>query len=165
MIRKARQEDLDGIMSIYARARDYMCANGNPTQWEDGWPSRQAVEKDLLLDRLYVFCAAGSDTPHGVFALKLDAEEAYRHIDGAWLNERPYGVIHRLASDGTVHGIFAACVDFCKTLCPELRADTHANNRTMQHLLVKCGFVRCGVVDLGIGGDSLRIAYQYKRSQ
>jgi len=165
MIRKARREDLAGIMSIYTRARDYMCANGNPTQWEDGWPSRQAVEKDLLLDRLYVFCAAGSDRPHGVFALVLDTEEAYSHIDGAWLNERPYGVIHRLASDGTVHGIFEACVDFCKALCPELRADTHANNRTMQHLLVKNGFVRCGVVDLGIGGDSLRIAYQYERSQ
>ena len=28
----------------------------------------------------------------------------YQVIEGAWLNEEPYGVVHRITSDGTVKG-------------------------------------------------------------
>lgn len=38
-----------------------------------------------------------------------------------------------------------------------LRADTHADNKVMQHLLEKNGFVRCGNITLADGTS--RIAY------
>ena len=41
---------------------------------------------------------------------------------------------------------------------PELRADTHADNKIMQHLLEKNGFTRCGVIHVADG--SPRFAYQ-----
>ena len=38
------------------------------------------------------------------------------------------------------------------------RADTHADNKIMQHLLEKNGFTRCGVIHVADG--SPRFAYQ-----
>ena len=42
--------------------------------------------------------------------------------------------------------------------CQSLRADTHADNKVMQHLLEKNGFTRCGVIHVADG--SPRFAYQ-----
>ena len=39
-----------------------------------------------------------------------------------------------------------------------LRADTHADNKIMQHLLEKNGFTRCGIIHVADGTP--RIAYQ-----
>ena len=35
MIRRAKEEELDEIMEIYAGARKFMAKNGNPHQWAD----------------------------------------------------------------------------------------------------------------------------------
>ena len=35
------------------------------------------------------------------------------HIEGKWLNEAPYGVIHRLASNGKAKGIARQCIAWC----------------------------------------------------
>ena len=42
--------------------------------------------------------------------------------------------------------------------CQSLRADTHADNKIMQHLLEKNGFTRCGIIHVADG--SPRFAYQ-----
>lgn len=47
MIRQATTEDLEQIMQIYAYARSFMAANGNPTQWGDSYPPRQMIEDDI----------------------------------------------------------------------------------------------------------------------
>ena len=91
-------------------------------------------------------------------------DPTYYRIDGAWKNEAPYGVIHRIASDGTEKGIFEAVMEFCKEKMAErgirnLRIDTHEDNKTMQHLIEKYGFQRCGIIYLENG--SPRIAYQW----
>lgn len=58
----------------------------------------------------------------------------------------PYGTIHRVAGDGTVHGLFAACMDFCKGRMSHLRIDTHENNAVMRHLIARHGFLPCGTI-------------------
>lgn len=55
-------------------------------------------------------------------------------------------------------GLFAKCVAFCEKEVPYLRADTHFDNHTMQHLLEKNGFERRGIIYLKNGDP--RIAYQ-----
>ena len=42
--------------------------------------------------------------------------------------------------------------------CESLRADTHADNKIMQHLLEENGFTRCGIIHVEDGTP--RIAYQ-----
>ena len=79
--------------------------------------------------------------------------------DGGWLNNKPYGASHRIAGNGTVKGVFREALDFSKSRMNNLRIDTHADNRTMQHLIEKSGFQKCGIVYMDDG--SPRIAYQY----
>lgn len=160
MVRGGKPEELDAILAIYAAARRFMAEHGNPTQWGKSYPPRDMVEEDLRLGRLYVVCDQAG-VPHGAFVYLAEPDPSYTTIDGAWLNDRPYGTIHRVASDGAVKGVLAQAVDHCAAICPNLRADTHKNNLPMQHLLEKYGFQRCGTINLDQrDGDTLRIAYQ-----
>lgn len=44
---KANETHIPEILEIYAKARKFMKENGNPTQWEEGYPSREIVERIL----------------------------------------------------------------------------------------------------------------------
>lgn len=153
----AKEEDLPRIMEIYDIAKAYMRANGNPNQWNGAYPDPETLRTDIEKQRLYVYKKAGSI--HGVFMLLLEEEPTYAYIeDGSWREETPYGTIHRLAGDGEVRGLFTKCVAFCESKVKYLRADTHFDNHTMQHLLEKNGFERRGIIYLKNGDP--RIAYQ-----
>ena len=153
----AKEEDLPRIMEIYDIAKAYMRANGNPNQWNGAYPDPETLRTDMEKQRLYVYKKNGRI--HGVFMLLLEEEPTYAYIeDGSWREEAPYGTIHRLAGDGEVKGLFAKCVAFCEKKVPYLRADTHFDNHTMQHLLEKNGFERRGIIYLKNGDP--RIAYQ-----
>lgn len=67
--------------------------------------------------------------------------------------------IHRLAGDGQVHGLFRCTASYCKAIAQNIRIDTHANNKTMQHLIEADGFTRCGIIYIADGTP--RIAYQW----
>ena len=160
-IRKAKTDDLPQIRKIYTAAKEYMDASGNPNQWTFGYPPEEYLLRDIELSRLYVCEEEG--VLHGVFMLSTEDDSTYHYIEGTWLNNEPYGVIHRIASDGTKRGIFEVVLDFCKERMAEqnianIRIDTHEDNKTMQHLVEKHGFCRCGMIYLENG--SPRIAYQ-----
>lgn len=158
LIRKALPCDMEAILNVYEKARKFMVDTGNPTQWAGGYPQKDLLEKDIKCEQLYVVEINGCI--HAVFFLSGGIDPTYINIEnGEWLNDLPYGVIHRIASDGTQHGVLPFCVEFCKQYFDELRIDTHEDNAVMQHLLQKNGFVRCGIIRLA-DGDA-RIAYQY----
>ena len=75
-----------------------------------------------------------------------------------WLSSSPYLTIHRVASDGTARGVFAAIVKFAEKICPHLRADTHENNAAMRAVLIKNGFSERGEIRLADG--AARLAYE-----
>ena len=153
----AKEADLPRILEIYDIAKAYMRASGNPNQWNGAYPDPETLRTDIEKQRLYVYKKNGNI--HGVFMLLLEEEPTYAYIeDGSWREETPYGTIHRLAGDGEVKGLFAKCVAFCEGKVKYLRADTHFNNHTMQHLLEKNGFKRRGIIYLKNGDP--RIAYQ-----
>ena len=153
----AKETDLPRILEIYDIAKAYMRASGNPNQWNGAYPDPETLREDIEKQRLYVYKNNGRI--HGVFMLLLEEEPTYAYIeDGSWREETPYGTIHRLAGDGEVKGIFAKCVAFCEGKVKYLRADTHFDNHTMQHLLEKNGFERRGIIYLKNGDP--RIAYQ-----
>ena len=153
----AKEADLPRILKIYDIAKAYMCANGNPNQWNGAYPDPETLRTDIEKQRLYVYKKDGHI--HGVFMLLLEEEPTYAYIeDGSWREETPYGTIHRLAGDGEVRGLFTKCVAFCESKVKYLRADTHFDNHTMQHLLERNGFERRGIIYLKNGDP--RIAYQ-----
>lgn len=57
-IRKAERKDLSDILRIYAYARAFMKANGNPDQWGNVYPSTELIQEDMEKGICYV-CTEG----------------------------------------------------------------------------------------------------------
>ena len=137
-IRKANINDLSEALRIYAAAREYMRAHGNPTQWGGTYPPSETVRSDIENGNLYLCETDGK--AHGVFAFIEGADPTYDVIEkGAWPDDEPYNVMHRMASDGEVRGIGKAALDFCKANSGNVRADTHKDNITMQNMFNRPG--------------------------
>ncbi|MCR5173930.1 MAG: GNAT family N-acetyltransferase [Oscillospiraceae bacterium] len=161
IVRRSTEEDVPRMMEIYARARAFMAAHGNPDQWgPTGWPPEALIRQDIARGNSYVCEKEGRVVGTFFFAFGRDTEPAYAEItEGAWLDGSPYGVVHRIASDGTVKGVGAFCLGWAYAQCGHLRIDTHGDNRVMQGLLDKLGFVHCGTIFVE-EDDFPRLAYE-----
>lgn len=161
--RHATMDDLPTIHAIYQHARELMAASGNPTQWGNKFPREEVVLDDIKSQRtmLLVDTLDGKERVLAQFALCAGADPTYEHIDGAWLDDDPYVTIHRIASSGLAHGAAKDCINWCIEHYGNVRADTHPNNKAMQHVLETNGFARCGLIQLlDRPTDTTRIAYQ-----
>ncbi len=147
-IRKSTESDFETIMSTYAFARKFMAAHGNPNQWgATNLPPEDLIHKDIAAGKSYVCISDGKIAGTFFYNFGKDIEPTYRVItDGKWLSESPYGVIHRIASNGTAKGVGAFCINWAYAQSGHLRIDTHSDNVVMQNLLAKLNFVRCGII-------------------
>lgn len=158
LIREAVRGDLPRLMKIYVYARRFMASTGNAHQWIDGYPSETLIRQEIEAGHCHV-CLGQEGQVAGVFCFIEGEDPNYARIeDGAWLNDRPYGTIHRLAASGEEKGVADACFRWCMERCPNLRADTHRDNRILQHILCKYGFTYCGVIYVANGTP--RLAFQ-----
>lgn len=156
-VRKAKIEDLNAIMDIYKKAQDFMIESGNPNQWGHFYPKKELIKEDISNENCYLIY--DNESPHGVFALLKGVESTYQYIEnGEWINDDEYVTLHRIASDGRVHGIFRCAIEFTKCISDNIRIDTHQNNKIMQRQIERSGFQRCGIIYVADG--SARIAYQ-----
>jgi L-amino acid N-acyltransferase YncA len=150
-IRKSTMKDLSRILAIYEYAREFMQKTGNPNQWRDNHPPLDAVEADIKNGNSYV-CVGGEANEEilAVFFFTTKPDPTYTEISGTWLNDEPYGVIHRIAraSVQSAKGAAAFCINWCFAQIPNLRIDTHEDNAPMLKLLGKLGFKRCGIIKL-----------------
>ncbi len=161
-IRESKEKDIDRIMEIYTYAKKFMKESGNPNQWNGSYPEKELILQDISKKNFYVGYDENNEI-HLVFAFIIGKDECYENINGSWLNDEEYGTIHRIASDGKIKGCFKICLDFCKEKVSNLRADTHEDNKIMQHLLEKYNFQKCGII---ISRDNTeRIAYHYIREE
>ncbi len=156
-IRKATYADLPVLMTVYDHARAYMREQGNKHQWDGGYPQVTVIEEDVSLGRLHV-CMDGGEIA-GVFCFFKGNDPTYAKIyGGTWLNDAPYGVIHRIAVIKHGVGVASFCFDYAFASCGNVKIDTHRDNIPMQNALQKNGFIRCGIIYLQNGDE--RIAYQ-----
>lgn len=157
-VRPAVSSDMPDILRIYEYARRFMAESGNPSQWVNGWPWPEVLEEDIAAKQLYVL--EDESGMYGVFAFIIGEDPTYREITGgSWLYDGEYGTIHRIAGDGRVCGVLEKALDFCFEKINHVRIDTHADNKIMQHLLEKFGFIRCGIIRCTEDGTP-RIAYE-----
>jgi len=155
-IRKTTLHDLPEVCGIYEQARDFMRASGNPNQWKDRDPSREVIERDIRKEASYV--CVSDDAIVAVFYFNIEREPTYEKIDGKWLNDDPYGVVHRVARTGDAHGAGAFCLNWCLGKFSNIRIDTHRDNAPMRRLLDSYGFTYCGIIWLANGDE--RMAFQ-----
>ena len=157
MIRKALENDLLEIKSIVAKARELMKASGNINQWVDGYPSIDVLLSDIRSGNAYLLFQ--EDKAIAYFAMIDGPDPTYNFIaEGNWLNNDSYGVLHRIASNGEAKGVFKEILIYASEHYSNIRLDTHHDNKIMQRLLEKNGFVYCGIIFLTNG--SPRLAYQ-----
>ena len=164
--RNAKETDVKRMMEMVNQAKASMKAMGID-QWQSGYPDEAAIREDLENQVNYVLEEDGSVV--GMITIVFGEEEAYKQIDGAWLNDEPYASFHRVCVDGNRKGRGLAGILFREgeALCKShgirnLRNDTHPDNLPMQHAVEKFGFVRCGMIKIvGTPEDgSPRAAYQ-----
>ena len=54
MIRRATEADLPEMRRVFDAARAYMAAQGNPNQWEPGYPTDEVLRGDMARGGLHV---------------------------------------------------------------------------------------------------------------
>lgn len=160
-IRIAHKEDLAEVMVVLAAAKGIMRASGNDGQWVGGYPSEDVILGDISKGNGFVVLEDGRIV--GYFAFIASPEPTYARIyNGAWLNDSlAYHVVHRIGSYPEVHGVFKTVMDWCFERDPNIRIDTHRDNRIMQHCIDRYGFTYCGIIYLESGDE--RLAYQLIR--
>lgn len=160
-VRQTTEQDFRRVMKLYECARAFMAAHGNPDQWgATQWPPKQLIRDDILRGMSYVCVHEERIVGTFFFQMGDDIEPTYRRIyDGTWLGRGAYGVVHRLAGDGSVKGIGKFCLDWAYRQCGHLRIDTHGDNVVMQSLLQKMGFKHCGTIFVE-EDDAPRLAYE-----
>lgn len=151
--RPAKEADVPACLDVYAAARRFMAASGNPGQWGPSWPPAALVAEDVSAGRLWVAEEGGRVC--GCFAVCPGEEPSYASIDGAWLDGSPYVTLHRVASDGTARGVLAAAVAQARSENPHVRIDTHRDNAPMLRAVASQGFSPCGTVTVHDGTERL----------
>ncbi|MBR2381913.1 MAG: GNAT family N-acetyltransferase [Clostridia bacterium] len=163
IIRIAEKKDVDRIMQIIADARESIGRLGID-QWQYGYPTREIVKEDIMLERGFVAVEDGEIL--ATFALMLHGEPTYKKIYcGAWLSEGEYLALHRIAIDSNHRGrgVAEKIVEFLLEYANEngyssIRVDTHQGNEPMRKMLQKNGFEYCGSIRLLDGQE--RVAYE-----
>lgn len=138
-----------------------MRADGNLHQWSDKYPDEETLLNDIARGELYI--AHDGNEIYGVFMLSFSGEDTYKVIQGAWFNDEPYAVIHRIASFGKGKNLLEEAIDFAFEKTNNIRIDTHEDNNIMRTLLKKLGFIYTGIIHLKNGDE--RRAYQLIKSE
>lgn len=163
MFRKARENDLIGIMNVIKEAIEYLKEQG-VDQWQDGYPNENNILADIKISESYVFELSGEIVATGY--LSFEEEETYKIIDkGQWLSDEPYGVLHRTAVSKKARNTSIAKKFFeeFEQLVKDkniksIKIDTHGENIPMQKFLKKLGYIYCGIIYLEDGRE--RVAFE-----
>ena len=165
VFRKAEEKDIPDMMGIIKDAVEFMRISG-VNQWQDGYPNEDSIRGDIAAGVSYVMDDGGKIA--AMEALIFEDEPSYGEIEGKWLNDEPYAVIHRSAVSGDRRGqgiaklMFSKSEELCRKMgIKNIRIDTHRDNKAMQALLRSCGFEACGtIVVTSSESDKLRTGYQ-----
>lgn len=160
-IRHATEADLEQMMEIFKYARKFMAEHGNPNQWgPTNWPPEYLIRNDIANKKSYVCVYEENIVGTFFFDVGMDVEPTYCDIkNGKWLGDGAYGVVHRLAGNGSVKGIGQFCLEWAYQQCGHIRIDTHGDNIVLQNLLDKMDFKYCGTIFV-VHDDAPRLAYE-----
>lgn len=150
MIRKTKYEDINAVMDIINDAKMYLKEQGI-NQWQDGYPNTPTIEVDIKNEESYVM-----EIDNEIVAtcmISKEIEPTYNYIEGKWLQDDTYIVLHRIATkkDCKGHGLAGQFLDYALTLYPKtksIRMDTHEKNLSMQRFFIKNDFTYCGIIYL-----------------
>jgi len=120
-------------------------------QWQDGYPNPDVVRKDI--ETGIGFVMTEGDTIVGYAAVLINDEPAYAGIEGKWLTNEDFVVVHRVAisQDHLGNGLSGKMLTFIEDYAVSngvysIKADTNFDNMAMMKIFEKQGYVYCGEV-------------------
>lgn len=150
LLRKATSSEVPAIWGILKQAIARRKADGSQ-QWQDGYPNEQTIQNDLANGYGYVLVE--NDRILAYAAIIFDVEPAYTDIEGEWLTNDDYVVIHRVATSNEVIGkgiatrLFQLIEDLAmNSNVYSIKVDTNFDNVPMLKILDKLDYTYCGEV-------------------
>jgi len=149
-LRKAIPSDSERIWEILQDGIESRRLEGS-LQWQDGYPNPEIIVADIQKE--IGFVAVENEQIVGYIVIIHGVEEAYNSIDGNWLTNGEYVVLHRLATakefknQGVATKIMQLVEESCrKEKIPSIRVDTNFDNAAMLHVFKKLDYEYCGEV-------------------
>lgn len=149
-LRQAKQSERSIIWNIIQYAIEQRRLDGS-RQWQEGYPNETTIQEDL--DNGHAYVVTDNEDVLAYAAIIFDKEPAYEAIEGKWLTEGDYVVIHRVAAAEIAKGKSVATKLFqlIETLCLSkniysIKVDTNFDNMPMLRILEKLGYTYCGEV-------------------
>jgi len=160
---RAVEKDASGIFNIIKQAQDYFKEQGI-NQWQDNYPNFKIINNDIENKNGYVLLK--NNIILGTVVVSFDGEKNYESIyNGKWLSNDEFAVIHRIAIDSKFKGLGLSSVIIknIEKIClnngvHSIKIDTHKENISMQKMLLKNGFIYCGIIYLE--NKSERVAFE-----
>ncbi|MFD2600994.1 GNAT family N-acetyltransferase [Flavobacterium suzhouense] len=148
--RKAQKDDASQIWDILQQAIDRRKEDGSK-QWQDGYPNPDVVKNDI--EKGVGFVLTDRDKIVGYSAVLINDEPAYAGIEGKWITNDDFVVVHRVAvsSDYIGQGLSAQILKHIQSYALDnnirsIKADTNFDNPAMMKIFEKLGYVYCGEV-------------------
>lgn len=148
--RKANCDDTAEIWSILQQAIIRRKKDGSQ-QWQDGYPNLNVVQNDIEKEQGFVLLDGTKII--GYTAILINDEPAYAGLDGNWLTNDDFVVIHRIAisenylGKGLAKKIIKYVEDFAlKNSIYSIKADTNFDNIAMIKIFENLGYSFCGEV-------------------
>lgn len=154
-LRLATAGDTAKIWDIIRQAIERRRQDGSQ-QWQNGYPNPVVIADDIAQKHGYILTVNHEVAVYG--ALIFNYEPAYGDIDGQWLSDGLFLVVHRVAVDSKFHGqglvkeFFQRAEDFAIAHDTySIKVDTNYDNAAMLHILQKLSYTYCGEVMLSGG--------------
>ncbi|RTY64769.1 GNAT family N-acetyltransferase [Flavobacterium sp. GSP27] len=148
--RKAESSEISPIWEILQQAIIRRKKDGS-NQWQDGYPNPEVVQKDI--EKGEGFVLVEGETIIGYSAVLINDEPAYEKIEGNWLTNDDFVVLHRVAiaekylGKGLAKMILRHIEDFAvSNLIYSIKADTNFDNIAMIKIFESSGYTYCGEV-------------------
>jgi len=148
--RKAKSSEVPQIWDILQKAIIRRKEDGS-NQWQDGYPNPDVIQQDI--DKGAGFVLTEGETIIGYSAVLVNDEPAYAEIEGNWLSDDDFVVLHRVAiSDqqlgkGLAKRILAFIEEFAlSNNIYSVKADTNFDNLAMMKTFENSGYTYCGEV-------------------
>ena len=149
-LRKADISEAPVIWSILQQAIEQRRKDGSQ-QWQNGYPNNQTVLEDI--EKGYAYVLVDDQTIVAYAAIIFGDEPAYNIIEGKWITDGDYVVVHRVATSDAAKGKGVATILFqlLESLSLEhqvysIKVDTNFDNGPMLRILDKLNYTYCGEI-------------------
>ncbi|HEU5291589.1 MAG TPA: GNAT family N-acetyltransferase [Cyclobacteriaceae bacterium] len=150
ILRKATLSEAPAIWEILQQAIEQRRKDGSQ-QWQSGYPNKQTVHEDI--EKGYAYVLVDQDAIVAYAAIIFGTEPAYENIEGKWLTDGDYLVVHRVATSdaakrkGTATHLFQLIENLSREHdVYSIKVDTNFDNVPMLRILDKLHYIYCGEV-------------------